>query len=561
MLFKKKKNLAQKVIEPDEIFLDSANLPGFERELFEGRIETPLPKKIPYLIFAAFLFTALFVLAQLFNLQVLDHEEYMARAENNTLTRIRLPAQRGLIYDRNMKEIAWNSSTGREYFKSPGLSHVLGYVGFQEEISADISPQAKIGRSGIEVAYDLFLRGRDGLRLAEEGAQGEVLSQSVELDPQNGASVVLTIDAEMQSALFSILERVSRDRGFKAGSGVILDVETGEILAAASVPEFSSEILSNNSDPQKISSYFKNESRPFFFRAFEGLYAPGSVFKPVVALAALDQNIIDPQRLIFSSGSISIPNPYFPDQFSVFYDWKAHGWVDMRRALAVSSNVYFYSVGGGFGDQLGLGVKKIIDYAKRIGLGKAVGVELSESDGFLPTPEWKEKNNSSDPLWRIGDTYNLSIGQGAIQVTPLQMARVVSAIASEGNLPDTHLVKGVLDGGNFEKFTAEPPEKINISQRAFEIVREGMKEAVLSGTASALSGLNLEMAGKTGTAELGSEKKKVNSWFIGFLPYDSPKMAVAIVLESGNAKNLVGAPFAAREFVLWLTAHRPGLLR
>lgn len=556
-----KKNLAQKDIEPDEIFMDSANLPGYERELFEGRLEEPLPTRINYAIFAIFIFGSLFIFGQLFNLQARKHGEYLNRAENNSFTRLRIPAERGLIYDRNMKEIAWNGVDGRSYWNKRGLAHVAGYVGYPENISKDISPQSKVGRAGIERAYDEFLRGRDGSRLIEETVSGEEFSQSVELETKNGASVVLTVDAELQSELFSIIEAVAHDRGFKAGSGVVIDVNTGEILAAASFPEYDSEILSGSASSEEVGRYLSSESKPFFFRAFEGLYAPGSIFKTIIALGALSEKIIDPERQILSTGSISIPNPYFAGQSSVFYDWKAHGLVDMRRALAVSSNVYFYTIGGGFGDQAGLGVRRIADYAKRMGLGRKVGVELPESEGFLPTPEWKEKNNPADPVWRIGDTYNLSIGQGMTQVTPLQMAMVASAIAREGVMPDARLVKNIIfDDGSEMPAEILPSQKTDIPQEAFTVVKEGMRQATEYGTASSLSGLGVKVAGKTGTAELGSEKKKVNSWFMGFLPYDDPKIAIAIVLESGDAQNLVGAPFASRMLVSWIFGNKKGLI-
>ncbi|QQG46269.1 MAG: hypothetical protein HYY55_00265 [Candidatus Niyogibacteria bacterium] len=561
MFWNKYKNFVRKDIEPDEIFMDSANLPGFERGLFEGRIEAPLSNRVPYSVFAVFLFVAFAALALLIRLQVINHDAYLARAENNTLTRVRLSAERGLIYDRNMNELAWNSSDGRAYWKDSGLAHILGYLGYPDKILAGIDPKSRVGRGGIEAVYEELLRGKDGSRLIEESADGDILSQSVELEPVNGKSVVLTIDAEMQSKFFSIVEEVVKTRGFRAGAGAVIDVQTGEILAAVSFPEFSSEVLSQSSSEEEIISYLKSGSQPFFFRAFEGLYAPGSIFKTVVALAALSEKIIDPAKQIFSAGSISIPNPYFPDQSSTFYDWKAHGWVDMRRALAVSSNIYFYTVGGGFGNQNGLGVKKITDYALRMGLGKKVGVELAESEGFLPSPEWKEKNDPLDPVWRIGDTYNLSIGQGMVQVTPLQMASVVATISRGGVSSDIHLVKGTMLRDKFDPINLQPDKKADIPDDAFEIVKEGMKQAAEYGTASALSGLGVKVGGKTGTAEIGSEKKKVNSWLLGFMPYDNPRMAVSIVLEAGNSQNLVGATYAARELILWLVENRPEYLR
>ena len=162
-----------------------------------------------------------------------------------------------------------------------------------------------------------------------------------------------------------------------------------------------------------INGYINNKNKPFINRAISGLYAPGSVVKPFVALAALSEGIISPEKKIFSAGQISIPNPFFPDKKTIFKDWKAHGWVDMRQALAVSSDVYFYEIGGGFEDVKGLGINKIYEYAKKFGLGEKTGIDLlGEAEGTVPSPAVKEKNNPADPLWRVGDTYISAIGQG-----------------------------------------------------------------------------------------------------------------------------------------------------
>ncbi|MEK7599377.1 MAG: penicillin-binding transpeptidase domain-containing protein [Patescibacteria group bacterium] len=563
MFWKRTKNFANnKDIEPDEIFLDSKNLPGFDRELFEGRLESPVSPKIPYVVFVVFSIIAAILAARLFQLQIINADYYRARAENNRMVKLSFPAERGLIYDRDMKELVWNASEGRAYLPEPGLSHILGYLGYSEEIKNGKDYAKKTGRAGIEKAYENILGGKDGLRYIEEDARGQIVSQSMEFEGEKGSSVVLTVDAGLQSELFRTIGQIITGRGFSAGSGAIIDVSSGEILALTSWPEINSQIFSRGLASSQIETFLKDERKPFFFRALEGVYPPGSVFKTIVALGALSEKIIDPQKEIFSAGRISIANPYFPDSESVFYDWKAHGWVNMRRAIAVSSNVYFYTIGGGLGDQAGLGVRKIIEYAKKIGLGQKIGLELPEADGFLPTPEWKEKYRPDDPVWRIGDTYNLSIGQGMVQVTPLQMAQVAAIIAREGEKPRLHLAKALITPDGEKKLVEEKPgEKIDIFQEAFKIVKEGMREAVSYGTASALSGLGVEIAGKTGTAEVGTSGQKVNSWFIGFLPYEKPKLALAIVLEKGSSANLVGAVAAAREIIPWMLANRPEFFR
>lgn len=560
MFWKKSKNLSRKDIEPDEIFLDSANLPGFDRELFEGRLESPISYRVPYFIFALFLLGLGALIIRLIYLQFIYGDEYLRRAENNRLVKVGLNAERGLIYDRNMKELAWNVSEGRAYWQEPGLSHVAGYVGYAGEDQDSGDSRKKVGKAGIEKAFAKELAGRDGLRLVEEDALGHIISESMEDKGENGRSLVLTIDAELQSELFKILRRLIYERGFLAGSGIIVDTLSGEILALTSFPEIDSEKFSQDAAPEEVEAFLNDERKPFFFRALEGLYAPGSVFKPVVALGALSEKIIDPSREILSTGSISIPNPYFPELSSVFYDWKPHGLVDMRRAIAVSSNIYFYTIGGGFGNQPGLGARRISEYARKLGFGARTGLELPEAKGFLPTPEWKEKNQPDDPIWRLGDTYNLSIGQGMIQVTPMQMAELAALIAGDGIKAKPHLVKALLlPSGERQAIAKTGEEKIDIPQEALKTVKEGMAQAVEYGTASALSGLGVKVAGKTGTAEVGAGKE-VNSWFIGFLPYDEPRVALAIVLEKGSASNLVGAVFGAREIISWMIAYKPEIL-
>ena len=188
------------------------------------------------------------------------------------------------------------------------------------------------------------------------------------------------------------MESVARERNFEGGAAVVIDVSGGNILAMASVPEYSSKVLSEGGPEDLINGYINNKNKPFINRAISGLYAPGSVVKPFVALAALSEGIISPEKKIFSAGKISIPNPFFPDKKTVFKDWKAHGWVDMRQALAVSSDVYFYEIGGGFEDVKGLGINKIYEYAKKFGLGEKTGIDLlGEAEGTVPSPQVKEK--------------------------------------------------------------------------------------------------------------------------------------------------------------------------
>ena len=266
-----------------------------------------------------------------------------------------------------------------------------------------------------------------------------------------------------------------------------------------------------------------------------------------MAVGALSRKIIDPRTEIVSTGSIEVPNPYSPGEFSVFKDWKAHGAVDMREAIAVSSNVYFYIIGGGFKSQKGLGIRAIYEYAHLFGLGSQTGIDLpGEEEGLVPSPDWKEATFDGDP-WRLGDTYHTAIGQYGFLVTPIQMARMVAAIAAGGDLAVPHVFSG-----SSPRITA-----LGLDDKDLAVVRDGMRLGVTSGTAKALDVSYVRFAAKTGTAELGATKRKVNSWIEGFFPYDNPRYAFAIVMERGAVGNTIGAASVASRFFEWMSIYTP----
>ncbi len=553
-----KKKLSNQPLDPDEIFADVQNIPGFDKYQFEGRLEKPIAKPTFVGIGLCFLILGGLLFAKIAHLEVLKGEAYALRSKNNYLRAVSIFPSRGIIYDRKGKELAWNDSLVEEgnlklvraYPDKSGLGHVLGYIGIG-------SGGKTIGKDGIEKKYEDSLGGVVGVKLIETDSKNEVVSESVIKPPENGKSLKLTIDAELQSTFYFILENVIKERGFNAGAGVVLDVHSGEVLALVSYPEYNSQILSRGKPEFVIKGYLENRQEPCVNRAISGLYAPGSIIKPMLALAALKEKIIDPAKQIFSSGSISLPNPFFPDKKNIFYDWKAHGWVDMKRALAVSSNVYFYSIGGGYEDIKGLGITKIEKYADLFGFGSETNIDLDkEEKGLIPSPALKALN-SKDPIWRIGDTYNASIGQGDFQITPIQAAVYAAAIANNGLLVRPHLLA---DDSNKQEFPLGG-KTIDIPDEYFQIVREGMRMVVLEGTAQGLAGLGIEVAAKTGTAELESEANKfVNSWIIGFLPYENPKISFSILLEKGRATNLVGGVFAGRQLLEWMLIHTPQYL-
>lgn len=558
MIRRKNKIRKMFLVEPDEVFLDSKNLQNFDVQQFEGRIEKAISKRTILFLGIFFVISASIIFLRLGYLQIQKGEEFLKRSEDNTLERVILFAERGIIYDRNKIELAWNEKTEenedfsiRKYL-SPGFSHILGYLSYPAKDKLGNYWQTKFeGKDGLEKEYEDRVSGENGSKIIEVDARAEVHSENIVNSPKNGADLTTTIDSSIQKELFTLIKNLAENNSFTGGAGVILDVRNGEIIASVSFPEYNGEILSLGKETEVIKNYFSDKRKVFLDRVISGVYTPGSIVKPFFALGALTEGLIDSYKKILSAGSISIPNPYFPDKKSIFKDWKAHGWVDMRQALAVSSDVYFYSIGGGFEDQRGLGIINLEKYARLFGIGEKTGVDLpDEISATIPNPEWKMKNFEGDP-WRVGDTYNTSIGQYGFQVTPIEMARAVSAIANGGTLITPHFILEDADVGG-EKQTL-----IDIPKEYFDVVREGMRGAVNYGTAVALNVPYVEIAAKTGTAQIGAEKNKVNSWIIGFFPYKNPKYAFTILMESGPSSGGIGAPFIMRQLLDWMSINTP----
>lgn len=539
-------------LNPDEIFLDSSNLPSFNTQQFEGQPEKAISRPTIYLTLIVF-----FAIFTLFSfrvgyLQIVKGESYAERSKNNSLNLTPIFPARGNIYDRNNLELVWNNE-GRIYRELSGLSHVLGYIGYpnKDELATGLYHHKEfIGRSGVEKEFNQQLIGIKGVKIEEFNALGKLESDHIVKEPISGQDIILSIDAEVQSALYEQIKRIATDRGFSGGAGVIIDVKTGEIIALTSYPEYDPNIISSGKEAEKIGGYFSDKNTPLINRAISGLYTPGSVFKPFMALAALIENIIDPNKVIVSTGALRVPNPYDPGKPTIFKDWRVNGPTNMRQAIAVSSNIYFYQIGGGFGKQKGLGISNIKKYSLLFGLSQKTGINLpGESGGTIPSPEWKASNFDGEP-WRLGDTYHTSIGQYGVLVTPIQMARAYALIANNGVLIRPTILK--VDEKNKEVLAS-----MSVGIDDFKIIREGLREAVVSGTAKGLNMTEVAVAAKTGTAELGETKEKVNSWVSGFFPYEDPRYAFTIVMEKGARSNTIGGVAVMRGFLDWIRIYKP----
>jgi len=546
-------------IAPDEIFLDSQNLPDFDIHQFEGRIEKPISKRSLSLLALIFVFVGGVFLYKLWDLQIIDAAGYSQKSENNRLADSIVFANRGVIFDRNEVPLVWNDLNEtnsdfarRMYATSTGLSTVLGYVKYPTKDSSGFYYQTTyVPKDGIEKMYDEQLSGVNGYKLTETDALGKATSLKVVEPSVDGGNLHLSIDAGVQKVMYKAMLEYAAKAGYRGGGGVIMDVESGEIIAMASFPEYDSNALSLGTDSAKITGYLTDKNNPFLNRVVSGLYTPGSIVKPFIAMGALTEGIISPEKQILSTGSLSIPNPYNPDQPTVFRDWKAHGLVNMRRAIAVSSNVYFFEIGGGFEGQKGLGISRIEKYMRMFGFGEKTGIEsYTEKAGVIPNPTWKKTLFGADEEWRLGDTYNTSIGQYGVQVTPLQAVRAIGAIANGGKLLYPTVIK---PNDAYQSLSTPVP----LAEENFQIVREGMRMTVTEGTAQSLSFLFVKVAAKTGTAELGPTKSLVNSWTVGYFPADKPRYAFAVVMEKGRANNQVGATLIMRDVLNWMNLYAP----
>lgn len=556
----RKKNYQE--IAPDEIFLDSKNLPDFDIYQFEGRLEKPIATKVFSFFYLTCFLVAVIFLLKFGSLQILDGEFYKDKSENNKLRQILLVAPRGNIYDRFGRLLVWNQKSEtsedyplRKYTKETGLSNLLGFIKYPaKDKSGFYYAEEFLPKDGAELYLNEILFGKNGLQLIETSVDGEIISGSVIESPHNGEDATLSVDSRVQTKFFESIKNLAGSVGFQGGAGVVMDVDSGEILSMVTYPEYDSEVMTQGQDAAKIESYYKNPNNPFLNRAISGLYTPGSIVKPFLAFAALEEKIISPEKEIVSTGKLEIPNPYDPSKPSIFKDWKAHGAVDMRRAIAVSSDVYFYQIGGGFGNQKGLGVEKIKKYLESFGFTQKTGFDnTKEATGVIPDPEWKEKNFSD--IWRLGDTYNTAIGQYGMQITPIQAVRAVAALANGGKLVTPSILFTATS-------TVAAGEKIKGEQANFQVAKEGMWASVhQGGTAAGLNIEAVEVAGKTGTAELGAKKQFVNSWVIGFWPFQNPKYAFVVVMERGPASNLTGATYVMRQLLDWMAVNTPEYLK
>jgi len=434
----------------------------------------------------------------------------------------------------------------RAYNNGDLAAHLLGYLGevSEDELNSDSYKEYNAGdytgKSGIEKSWESYLHGTDGGRQIEVDARGRFLRTVDESNSSSGNTVVLTIDLDMQKAAEEAL-------GDKAGAAVALDVNSGEILAFASTPNFDPSLFTGHMPPDRWKAYLEDNRHPLENKALKGVYPPGSTFKIITAIAGLEEGVVNEHSSIECPGYYKFGNSTFK-----CWDKKGHGHVELKKALRESCDVYFYRLAER------LGVNRIASYAKRFGLGAPLGVGLdNEKGGVIPSEEWKLKRYGKK--WYQGETLSVGIGQGYVLTTPVQLASMIATVANEGTVYQPHLVKRIVDseGRALKEFSPQVLRKTGISPQTFHLVKDGLfavvNEAHGTGGMARLS--EVKVAGKTGSAQVVKLRDskggtpyqfRDHALFVAFAPYEKPEIAVAVVVEHGEHGGSAAAPVAAR---------------
>lgn len=529
-------------------------------------------------VFYLLSFTALFlIILQLANLTIIRGDYYNKLSQENRIREKIYPAPRGLIVDRKAeilvgnrpavvalsdcgnkkcyikishgealaleaknKESTLTLETRRDYIDGEAFSHLLGMVG---EVTSDeigkmhcgkpISYLDELGRGGVEEAFDCILLGTYGKELIETDALGKEMRVLSKISPKPGEKLTLSIDRKLQLVAKEAMEG-------KKGAVVAHIPQTGEILILYSSPSYDLNKFTESISEEQYKELLENPSFPLFNRAISGNYPPGSAFKPIVAAASLEEKVIDKSTQIDDVGVIIIGPFSFGNWYFNQYG-KKEGLLNVVTALKRSNDIFFYKIGEA------LGIEKIASWAKKFKFGERLGIEISgEGKGLIPDTSWKEKTKGEK--WFLGDTYHVAIGQGNLLVTPLQIAFAVGSFANNGVICKPTILK---------RDSCEPLTSKLLSSETIQIVKEGMIEACSAGGTAyplfgfTVSGREIRVACKTGTAEYGDSEDKTHAWFTAFAPAKNPQLSVTVLVEEGGEGSSEAAPIAKKIFEEW----------
>lgn len=486
----------------------------------------------------------------------IDRDELKSRIEKNKNTHQsvlilgNIKKEEALILGEKIKDMAGvklEKNATRDYVDDYYFSHIIGYIGKVNEKELNQNPEYLpsdiIGKDGLELFYEKQLRGVYGEQKIEVDSLGNEIKTINNKNPVSGNNLVLNIDSDLQKKSYEELEKFIKKAGVDAGAVVAMNPINGAILSLVSYPSYDNNLFAKGITNNEYNKLKNDIASPFINRAISGEYPPGSTFKLLVGSAALQEKIISPTKTIEDKGVIYVGSrPYL--------GWTALGAVDLIKAISMSSNIYFYTVGGGYGGIKGLGIERIKKYANLFGFGNALSVDLpGEKSGFVPDEQWKI--SAKNEKWYIGDTYNVSIGQGDVLATPLQIASYVSVIANGGKLFQPQVVDKIIDsdGNVIEDISPKIIRENFIDAENLKWIQKGMRENVASGSGIALKDLPFEVAGKTGTAQYYGNKK-THAWYVACAPYKDPEIVIAVIVEGGGEGHTTAVPIV-KEILKW----------
>ena len=469
---------------------------------------------------------------------------------------INLDRDRAITWKIQLPDVpAVNVSAQPKRYYQTGLpvAHIIGYTGKMndDEISRypDYPSGSEIGKTGIEYSYDIELRGRAGEERVEIDSAGLIRRFIDTLTPVTGNTLQLALDNGLQQVLADNLRLAMEKTQSKSAVAIAMDPRNGGIISLVSLPDYDPNIFAGSVNPEQYQALLDNPDKSLLNRAIAGVYPPGSTIKPFVATGALEAGVIGEQTTLITPPEIKIGEWVFPD-------WKAHGSANVKKAIAESNNVFFYTIGGGYGNIGGLGSSRLGRYLEQYGFAAPTGIDLpGEKKGLVPSPEWKEKYKKEK--WYIGDTYHMAIGQGDILVTPMEIAAATAAVANGGTFYEPKVGRAVIapDGQKVRDIAPTARGAAVASADNLRIVREGMRQTITAGSGRSTfgDGFPVAVAGKTGTAQFGSEGK-LHAWFTSFAPFNDPKIVITVFVEGGGEGYMTAAPVAKAAYE-WYAAH------
>lgn len=541
------------VAQRGEIFDCNANLPlVINTETFAVEVTPGLIPKERY-------DTVILKLAQYLNISKKDIDSKIPSSLRRSYSSIEVKSNIPFSVISNIAEnktdlpgVSWASKPKRNYLHTGSLSHIIGYVG---DINRDemtllynqgYKKNSVVGKTGIEKQYDSLLQGKQGRELSTVDVHGRIISDKPIVEPpEMGKNLVLTIDSDIQKLVEDAL-------GKRVGASVVLKPATGEVLAMVSYPYFDSNIFSSDDNVAEYSKLLNDESKPLINRAVQISYPPASTFKIVMSTAMLQENAFPSAKKIECKGKLI----YGGRTFHCHIPEPGHGWLDLKNAMAQSCDVYYWTVGRDY-----LGIEKIASYAKEFGLGQSSKIDLpSQVTGLVPTAEWKEKKFHEK--WLGGDTMSCSIGQGYLEATPLQLANMIAMVSNEGVIYKPHILKEVRNPSTGEVITEVKPEVLfesTIDNNVWKEVQEALRYTVTDGTPQyPMHNDVVQIACKTGTAEVDKYKDSWHSWLVAYAPYDAPpedRICVATIVEACNVWEW-WAPYATNIIIQGIFANQ-----